>query len=63
MLRIDDRRMADKVANDTRVETMTDEDTINEVFGWDQKERAKKQQIHYRGRTEFLKLARVTMKL
>ena len=57
------RRKADQVAQDTARETDTTAETIDELFGWDQRVRKKKQQIHYRGRTELVKLARVTMLL
>ena len=51
------------MAQDTREETETTPDLIDEYFGWNQKARKKKQQIHYRGKTEMLKLARITMML
>jgi hypothetical protein len=57
------RRKADQVAQDTMEETETTPDLIDEYFGWNQKARKKKQQIHYRGKTEMLKLARITMML
>ena len=43
--------------------TGTTEDTIDDEFGWRQKERRKVQQIHYSGRTELEKKARTTMML
>jgi len=57
------RRKADQVAQDTMEETETTPDLVDEYFGWNQKARKKKQQIHYRGKTEMLKLARITMML
>lgn len=57
------RRKADQVAQDTMEETETTPDLIDEYFGWNQKARKMKQQIHYRGRTGMLKLARITMML
>ena len=44
-------------------ETGTVEDTIDDQFGWRQKERRKVQQIHYSGRLELVKKARTTMML
>ena len=55
--------MGDKVAQDTREQTETEKETIDEAFGWLQKARRKVQQIHYRGRTAYFALARVTMML
>ena len=57
------RRKADQVARDTMVQTGTSEETIDDCFGWNQKARRKKQQIHYQGTTEIVKLANVTMML
>ena len=45
------------------VEMEVDEELIDEQFGWNQMARRKKQQIHYSGTTELLKLARLTYKL
>ena len=39
------------------------EEDIDDGFGWNQKQRKRKQQIHYSGKTELLKLARLTMRL
>ena len=43
--------------------TGTTEETIDDQFGWRQKERQKVQQIHYSGRLELEKKARTTMLL
>ena len=43
--------------------TDTSEETIDEAFGWNQKQAKRKQQLHYAGCTEVLKLARVTLML
>ena len=43
--------------------TETLEETIDEGFGWNQREAKRKQQIHYSGSADLLKLARVTMLL
>ena len=57
------RRKADQVARDTRDVTNTSEELIDEYFGWNQKQAKRKQQLHYAGSAELLKLARVTMML
>ena len=57
------RRKADQVARDSRDVTETSEETIDEAFGWNQKQAKRKQQLHYAGTTEILKLARVTLML
>ena len=57
------RRKADQVARDSRDVTETSEETIDEAFGWNQKQAKRKQQLHYAGMTEILKLARVTLML
>ena len=57
------RRKADQVARDNMEELGISEDLIDDGFGWNQKDRKRKQQIHYSGRTELLKLARLTMRL
>ena len=43
--------------------TKTLPETIDEAFGWDQKQAKRKQQLHYAGSTALLKLCRVTMML
>ena len=43
--------------------TGSSEDTIDDQFGWRQKERRKVQQLHYSGQTELKKKARTTMML
>ena len=43
--------------------TKTSEETIDEALGWNQKQAKRKQQLHYAGSTELLKLARVTLML
>ena len=58
------RRKADKEANDTRHLTGVTEGEIDNHFGWNQKERKKTsrlQLVHYHGRNERLKRAKVTM--
>ena len=57
------RRKADQVARDNMNEMEVDEELIDEQFGWNQMARRKKQQIHYSGTTELLKLARLTYRL
>ena len=57
------RRKADQVARDTMDVTKTLPETIDEAFGWDQKQAKRKQQLHYAGSTALLKLCRVTMML
>ena len=57
------RRKADQVARDTMDVTKTTPETIDEAFGWDQKQAKRKQQLHYAGSTALLKLCRVTMML
>ena len=57
------RRKGDKEARDSMVATGTTEETIDDQFGWRQKERRKVQQIHYSGRLELVKKARATMML
>ena len=56
-------RKADQVARDTMDITKTSPETIDEYFGWDQKQAKRKQQLHYAGSTALLKLCRVTMML
>ena len=55
------RRKADKEANDTRHLTGVTEGEIDDHFGWNQKERKKTSRLHYHGRNERLKRAKVTM--
>ena len=57
------RRKADKEARDHMEQTGSSEDTIDDQFGWRQKERRKVQQLHYSGQTELKKKARTTMML
>ena len=57
------RRYADKTARDTREETGCDEGEIDDFFGWDQRLRQRKSQLHYHGRNDRLKRARITMML
>ena len=57
------RRKADKIAMDTRDITLCTEEDIDDHFGWDQAERKKKSQLHYKGRSDRMKRARVTMML
>ena len=44
-------------------QTDTDVLTIDEMFGWNQREAKRQSQLHYAGSTELMKLARVTMML
>ena len=55
------RRHADKVATETKDLTGCTEGEIDDHFGWDQAQRKKKSQLHYKGRSDRLKRARVTM--
>ena len=48
------RRKADQVARDSMDTTETVEETIDEAFGWNQKQAKRKQQLHYAGSTEIL---------
>ena len=48
------RRKADQVARDTMDVTKTLPETIDEAFGWDQKQAKRKQQLHYAGGTAGL---------
>ena len=57
------RRHSDKVARDTMDLTGTSEGDIDDFFGWDQRQRQKKSQLHYHGRIDRQKRARVTMML
>ena len=55
------RRTADKWARAAMEETGVDEDDIDELFGWKQKEREKDQQLHYAGPGERARRAHITM--
>jgi len=55
------RRKADKEANDSRHVTEVSEGEIDDHFGWNQKERKKTSRLHYHGRNERQKRAKVTM--
>ena len=57
------RRHSDKVARDTMAITGSSEGDIDDFFGWDQRQRQKKSQLHYHGRVDRQKRARVTMML
>ena len=57
------RRNADKRACDTKDDTGVTTGDINDHFGWEQKERKKKSQLHYQGSAHRNKRARVTMML
>ena len=52
----------DRLAQSLHV-TKTLPETIDEAFGWDQKQAKRKQQLHYAGSTALLKRCRVTMML
>ena len=55
------RRKADRVACETMDLTGCSIGDINDHFGWEQKERRKKSQLHYKGSSHRNKRARVTM--
>ena len=55
------RRKADRVACETMEITGSSIGDINDHFGWEQKERRKKSQLHYKGSSHRNKRARVTM--
>ena len=55
------RRTGDKVARDTQEETGVDKGDIDDQFGWNQKERKKDSQLHYAGRRDRSRRARITM--
>ena len=55
------RRTGDRMARASMEETGVTEETIDEVYGWNQAARAKVQQIQYAGRADRSKRARVTM--
>ena len=57
------RRKADKRACETMDVTKATVGEINDHFGWEQKERKKKSQLHYKGSNHRNKRARVTMML
>ena len=57
------RRKADKVACETMDMTKATVGEINDHFGWEQKERKKKSQLHYKRSNHRNKRARVTMML
>ena len=57
------RRHADKKATDTMDVTKCTMGDLDDHFGWDQAARRKRSQLHYKGRTERHKRARVTMML
>jgi len=55
------RRAADRIARDTMAETGVDKGDIDDMFGWKQKERSKDMQLHYAGRRDRARRARITM--
>jgi hypothetical protein len=55
------RRTGDKLATNSMDETGALEEDIDDIFGWDQRARAKKMNVHYAGRKQRARLARVTM--
>ena len=57
------RRAADKRACETMGETHATAGDIDDHFGWSQKERKKKSQLHYKGSAHRNQRARVTMML
>ena len=52
-----------KCARDTMALTGVTEGDIDDFYGWDQRQRKKKSQLHYHGRTDRLHRAKVTMML
>lgn len=54
------RQMADRVARRTRSTTGVSEEDIDAMFGWNEAAVRKRQQLHYEGRAERAKLARIT---
>jgi hypothetical protein len=54
------RQMSDRVARRTRHLTGCSEDDIDESFGWNEAANRKRQQLHYAGRSERVKRARIT---
>ena len=57
------RRHSDKVARDNLALTGVSEGDIDDFYGWDQRQRKKKSQLHYHGRVDRLHRAKVTMML
>ena len=57
------RRTGDKVARDSQEVTGVDKGEIDDHFGWDQRNRAKDSQLHYAGRRDRARRARITMML
>ena len=55
------RRYSDRRAQDSMDVTGVTMGQINDHFGWDQKARRKQSALHYHGRLERLKRAKVTM--
>ena len=55
------RRTADRIARATKAETGATKEDIDEMFGWNQAERAKDMQTHYAGRLERSRRACITM--
>ena len=55
------RRTADRLARASMQETGASKEDLDDMFGWNQAERAKDMQVHYAGRLERSKRARVTM--
>ena len=57
------RRYADKKALETAAITGVSREIHDDHFGWAQKQRRKESALHYHGRTERLKRAKVTSML
>ena len=57
------RRTADRMARDAMAETGASKEDIDDLFGWQQAERAKDMQLHYAGPQERALHARITMML
>ena len=55
------RRKSDRIARETAEVTGATEGMIDDQYGWDQAARRKKQQLHYAGRIDRARRAKVTM--
>ena len=55
------KRTSDSAAAASQAETGASKGDIDDMFGWNQAERAKDMQLHYAGRLERSKKARITM--
>ena len=57
------RRLADKVARATQLQTDVSETDIDLFFGWNEAELRKKMSLHYAGRSDRARRAAVTSML